>query len=177
MIIRVGRLFMRSWTDADRPGFAAMCADPEVMRYLGPLMTRAESDAAIDRAIASEADDGFCFWAIEREADHALLGFCGLKKVTLASPILGRVEIGWRLRRDAWGQGYAFDAARGARDYGLLIRKLPGIVAMTNLANERSWRLMEKIGLVRQPHLDFDHPNLAADDPLRPHIVYAREAQ
>ena len=176
MIIETDRLRLRPWTDADRPGFAAICADPEVMRYLGPLQSRANTDAAIDRALGCEAANGFSFRAVERRDDGALLGFCGLKPVTIDCPIKGAIEIGWRLRRDAWGQGYAFEAARATKDHCFVFHKLPGIVSMTVAANERSWRLMERIGLSRHPQYDFDHPGLAIEDPLRPHIVYARGA-
>lgn len=170
--IATARLWLRPWTDTDRAPFAAMGADPHVMRYLGPLQTRAETDAAIDRQIASQAEDGFAFWAIERLDDHAFLGFCGLKRITIRGPLDGEVEIGWRLRRDAWGQGYAFEAARASRDHGFLYLGLPHLFAFTVQANTRSWRLMERIGMTRLDNLAFDHPALAVDDPLRPHIVY-----
>lgn len=143
------------------------------MRYLGPLQTRAETDAGIDRSNASIVENGFGFWALERIADASLLGFCGLKRITIAGPMMGEVEIGWRLRRDAWGQGYAFEAARASRDHGLSSLRLPRLFAFTVAANTRSWRLMERLGVVRRPELDFDHQALAANDPLRPHIVYS----
>jgi RimJ/RimL family protein N-acetyltransferase len=173
-VIETERLLVRPWRDADRAPFAAMGADPEVMRYLGPLQSRADADAGIDRAIAHQAAHGFCFWAVERREDGAFVGFCGLKRVDLAAtPISGDVEIGWRLRRDAWGAGYAREAAAVVLDFGLRGAGLERIVAMTNHANSRSWGLMARLGMTRRPDLDFDHPGLAAGDPLRPHIVYA----
>ncbi len=173
-MIATARLLLRDWRDADRAPFAAMSADPEVMRYLAPLQSRAEVDAAVDRMVAHQAARGFCFWAVERCEDGAFLGFCGLKRVDLtATPISGGVEIGWRLRRDAWGAGYAREAAAAALDWGFGNGGLAQIVAMTNHANSRSWGLMERLGMIRRPDLDFDHPGLAAGDPLRPHIVYA----
>ena len=137
--IATDRLRLRRWTDADRAPFAAMGGDREVMRYLGPLQTRAEADAAIDRANAHLDEHGFTFWAIERLADGAFLGFCGLKRVTIPGPLRGEVEIGWRLQRDAWGHGYAFEAARASRDFGFLYAGLPRICAFTVAANARSW--------------------------------------
>jgi RimJ/RimL family protein N-acetyltransferase len=170
--IATDRLRLRRWTDADRAPFAAMGGDREVMRYLGPLQTRAEADAAIDRANAHLDEHGFTFWAIERLADGAFLGFCGLKRVTIPGPLRGEVEIGWRLQRDAWGHGYAFEAARASRDFGFLYAGLPRICAFTVAANARSWRLMERIGMTRLDDLGFDHPALTEGDPLRPHILY-----
>lgn len=173
-MIATERLILRDWRDGDRAPFAGMVADPEVMRCLGPLQDRAAADAGVDRMIAHQAAHGFCFWAIERRDDAAFLGFCGLKRVDLTgTPIAGEVEIGWRLRRDAWGAGYAREAAVATLAWGFGDGGLQRIVAMTNLANTRSWGLMERLGMTRRPDLDFDHAALDRDDPLRPHIVYA----
>ncbi len=177
MMIGTERLWLRPWTEADRAPFAAMSADPEVMRFLGPLQTRDQSDAAIDRAIARHDAYGFCFWAIERKHDGVFLGFCGLQQVTVDCPVTGAIELGWRLRRDAWGQNYAFEAARASRDHALIYLRQPGVVAFTVAANTRSQRVMTRIGLTRHPQYDFDHPALGAGDPLRPHIVFARGAE
>lgn len=174
-MIETARLLVRSWRDADRAPFAAMSADPEVMRYLGPLQDRGAADAGIDRAVAHQASHGFCFWAVERRDDGAFLGFCGLKRVDVAAPIAGDVEIGWRLRRDAWGGGYAREAAAAVLTWGF-DAGLQRIVAMTSAENTRSWGLMKRVGMRRRTELDFDHPALAVDDPLRPHIVYSIDA-
>ena len=109
--------------------------------------------------------------------DKAFVGFCGLKCVDLGNvPISGEVEIGWRLRRDASGQGYAREAAAVALAWSLADGGLHRVVAMTNHGNTRSWGLMERLALVRRRDLDFDHPALDRNDPLRPHIVYATAA-
>lgn len=172
-MIETPRLILRDWRDADRGPFAAMLADPEVMRHLGPVQDREAVDAGVNRMIAHHSGHGFTFWAVERREDAAFLGFCGLKRVDLtASPIAGEVEIGWRLRRDAWGAGFAREAAIASLEWGFAEGGLTRIVAMTTLANARSWGLMERLGMTRRRALDFDHPGLAADDPLRPHIVY-----
>lgn len=178
-MITTERLRLRDWTDADRAPFAAMVADPEVMRFLGPPLDRAAADAGVDRLTAAAATDGFTFWAIERRDDGPFLGFCGLRRVDLAStPIDRMVEIGWRLRRDAWGHGYAHGAAEASLRHGFDALGLARIVAYTVPANVRSWGLMARLGMSRRDDLAFDHPRLAAADPLRPHIVYeaARDA-
>lgn len=175
-MIATMRLLIRPWRDADRAPFAAMSGDPEVMRYLGPLHDRAGADAAIDRAISHQAANGFCFWALERRDDGEFLGFCGLKRVDVVSPIAGDAEIGWRLRRDAWGGGYAREAATAVLAWGFDAGNLTRIVAMTSAENLRSWGLMKRLDMVRRPELDFDHPALAVGDPLRPHIVYSIDA-
>lgn len=102
-MIAAPRLVLRGWREEDRAPFAAMGRSPAVMRHLGPAMTEADADAAIARQQALLAAHGFCFWAIERRSDGAFLGFCGLKPGTVG-PLLGEIEIGWRLREEVWGQ-------------------------------------------------------------------------
>ena len=118
-MIETQRLLLRSWREADRPPFAAMSADPEVMRHLGGAVDRAASDAVIDRLTASERDHGHTFWAVERKEDGALLGFCGLRRGGHpGTGVTDELEIGWRLARHAWGQGYAREAAGASIAWG-----------------------------------------------------------
>jgi RimJ/RimL family protein N-acetyltransferase len=175
-VIATERLLLRRWQDSDRAPFAAMNADPEVMRHFPALLDRAASDALVDRVEAHFAAKGFGMWAIERRADSGFLGFTGLMEVNFASPIEHDVEIGWRLVRHAWGQGLALEAARAALDFAAANLALPRIVSMTVAANTRSWGLMERLGLIRRPDLDFDHPRMPEGHALRPHIVYATKA-
>ena len=174
-VVETERLVLRAWRAEDAAPFHAMCTDPEVMAYLGPPLSRADVEAAIVRQNGFQSGHGYCFWAIERRADGAMLGFCGLKPGPERTPLHARIEIGWRLRRDAWGQGYAREAARASLDWGWANLPDDAIWAMTNIANSRSWGLMERLGMARRAELDFDHPALGADDPLRPHIVYGAD--
>lgn len=171
-MIDTDRLRLRAWTDADRAPFAAMSRDPEVMATLGPLLTRAESDALIDRLVAMQARDGHCFWALERKADGAFLGWTGVIVASVA-PIAGELEIGWRLARDAWGAGYASEAARGALDWAFANRPVPRVVAITARINDRSQAVMRRLGMTRLVDLDFDHPKVADGDALKPHVTFA----
>lgn len=172
-MIETERLIIRRWTDADRAPFAAMSADPEVMATLGPLMTREQSDAMIDRLIDLQERDGHCFWAVERKSDSRFLGWNGL--IIGSRPIAGELEVGWRLARDAWGAGYATEAARAAIDWGFANRPVPRIVAITAAVNTRSQAVMQRLGMVRQLDLDFDHPQVDDGDPLQPHVTYYLE--
>jgi len=167
-MIETARLILRPWRDADREPFRAMACDPRVMEYLPPL-TRAESDAAVDRMTALQAEHGHVFWAVERKGEGDFIGFCGI--MAPRSPIFEH-EIGWRLAHHAWGQGYAREAAEASLAWAWANLSVPAIMAITNLANTRSWGLMERLGMIRNPHEDFDHPELAEGDPLRPHILY-----
>jgi len=169
-MIDTDRLVIRPWHDGDRAPYHAMCRDLEVMRFLGPPQSRADTDAAIDRMRAMQATHGYCFWAVERRDDAALIGFCGLKPGS--PPIEGEIEIGWRFGRPFWGQGYAREAAAACLDWGWRMLGAAEIVAITVPANTRSWGLMERLGMVRVADGDFDHPNVPDSSPLKRHILY-----
>jgi RimJ/RimL family protein N-acetyltransferase len=172
-MIETPRLFLRSWRAADAAPFNAMCRDPAVMEHLGPLQTLAETEAAIARLAAIEAEYGHTFRAVERRDDGQFLGFCGLKIAPENIPgIEGAIEIGWRLRRDAWGQGYAREAAQASLDRGWADLAVARIIAITTPANARSWGLMLRLGMARRHDLNFAHPALAAGDPLSAHVTY-----
>lgn len=160
-VIETERLILRHWRDADREPFHAMSRDPDVMRYLGELQSREESDAGIDRCIGYQEAYGHTFWALERKEDNALLGFCGIKQVRDdgIEPDPGTPEIGWRLRRDAWGQGYAKEAAIAAMDYAFGTLDAEFVTAFTVPGNEGSWGLMERLGMERREDLDYWNPD------------------
>jgi RimJ/RimL family protein N-acetyltransferase len=166
------RLVLRSWRDADIGPFHVINSDPEVMATLGPLMSRDEVAALVARVRAIEAEHGHTFWALERKQDARLIGWCGAIRGSVG-PVEGRLEIGWRLARDCWGQGYVSEAARATVDW--LSTNLPDDAAwaITNSGNVRSRAVMERLGMTYRPELDFDHPKLAEADPLRPHVTYA----
>lgn len=158
---RTQRLILRSWRDGDTDAFEAACNTPAVTRYLGGLQTRDQIEAAAARIRQCEADHGFCFWAVERQADGAFLGFCGLKRMNAAGApevMQGRPEIGWRLREDAWGQGYAKEAAAAALGLAFGRFGLDQVYAITLAGNAASWGLMKRLGMTARPDLDFDMP-------------------
>ncbi|GGE20533.1 acetyltransferase [Polymorphobacter glacialis] len=172
-MIKSDRLTLRNWHDSDRIPFNAMGRDPAVMEHLGPLQSQADTDAGIARLSAIAAEHGHTFWAIERRDDQQFLGFCGLKIAPENIPdIEGAIEIGWRLRADAWGKGYAGEAARASLDWGWANLAADRIIAITIPANIRSQALMLRLGMVRRHDLDFDHPALVPGDPLRPHVTF-----
>ena len=167
-MIETERLLLRPWRDADRDPFWAMAQDVEVMKYL-PADDRIDSDDAIDRMIAAQARQGYCFWAMQHKADQRFIGFCGL--LPPRAPFT-EVEIGWRLERAAWGQGYAQEAAQACLDWAWRELGVASVIAVTVPENERSRSLMLRLGMVRNPGEDFDHPHLPEGDPLRRHVLY-----
>jgi ribosomal-protein-alanine N-acetyltransferase len=163
------RVTLREWGDADREAFAAMNGDPAVMRHFPAILSRVESDAFMDRIRAHHAAHGFCFWAVEMGGTVA--GMCGLAHVPWQADFTPAVEIGWRLRPEFQGRGLATEAARLALDDGFGRLGLDRIVAFTVPGNDRSWGLMERLGMRRGG--EFGHPGLAEEHPLRRHVWYA----
>jgi RimJ/RimL family protein N-acetyltransferase len=170
-VIETPRLRLRDWTEADCEPFIRHTNTPAVMRWLGGVRTAEAIETVIrDRLMRWQADRGFTFWAVERIADGALLGFCGLKIADdQGSPVEGEFEIGWRLREDAWGQGYAREAATASLDHAFHALTAPRVVALTVDGNTASWGLMERLGMTRRPELDYQGPDWAEDKI----IVYA----
>jgi RimJ/RimL family protein N-acetyltransferase len=139
------------------------------MRWLGGLRSDTEMRGAIARMMRWQVERGFTFWIVERKADRDLLGFCGIKIAdTPGSPIEGAYEVGWRLREDAWGQGYAKEAAIAALDFAFALGP-DRVVAITFPGNRPSWGLMERLGMTRRPALDYDDARFPE---LNPTIVY-----
>jgi len=136
--------------------------------YPAPL-TDAESQALMDRIRDEFSTDGFGLYAVERLSDNELLGYVGLHRVTSSGGLEGQIEIGWRLRHDAWGQGYATEAARACIAHAAKLG-IPELVAFTFVGNGRSRRVMQKLGMTCVG--EFDHPALPEGHPLRRHALY-----
>lgn len=170
--IETARLVLRGWRDADRPAFAAMNADPEVMEHFPWTLDRSASDRLIDSILGGWPEHGFGLWAVELASERLFLGFTGLSRPSFEAHFTPAVEVGWRLARHAWGHGYATEAARAALRFGFEVAGLEEIVSFTVPANVRSRRVMERIRMTHDPADDFDHPKLPVGHPLRRHVLY-----
>jgi len=171
-MIRTERLLLRRWRDTDLAPFAAINADPAVLEHLPGPLDRDETAALIRRIETHFDAHGFGLWAVEVHGVDPCIGFVGLTRVAFEAPFGPAVEIGWRLARGAWGHGYATEAARAALAFGFEDAGLDEIVSFTVPANQRSRAVMERIGLVRDPSADFEHPKLPPGHPLRAHVLY-----
>jgi RimJ/RimL family protein N-acetyltransferase len=170
--ITTERLVLREWREADREPFAAMNADPRVMEHFPSTLTRAESDAMIDRIVARWRRDGHGLWAVERTEDGKFLGFTGLASPADAPDLPPFVEIGYRFAVPAWGHGYASEAARAAVGWGFEILGLEEIASWTAASNTRSQAVMRRIGMTHDSADDFDHPRLPEGHRIRRHVMY-----
>ncbi|WP_160151750.1 GNAT family N-acetyltransferase [Microbulbifer sp. ALW1] len=168
------RLLLRQWQESDREPFAAMNSDPRVMEFFPALLSRAESDAGINRQIAHIEKYGWGFWALERLEDQQFMGFIGIKNVTDDMPFAPAVEIGWRIAAPFWGKGYATEAARASLLVGFEQLGLAEIVSFTVPGNKRSRGVMEKLGM-RQGD-NFFHPALPSGHPMQEHVLYRLRA-
>jgi RimJ/RimL family protein N-acetyltransferase len=166
------RLLMREWYEEDLAPFAALNADPVVMEHFVAPLTRMESDAFAARIQERLDEHGYGLWALEVRDTGEFIGFTGLALQTFPAHFTPAVEVGWRLARRAWGHGYATEAARVALDHGFGPVGLDEIVSMTAVTNIRSQRVMQRIGMHRDPADDFDHPNVPSGSHLRPHVLY-----
>lgn len=176
MIIETERLVLRPFTLDDLDEFAAINADPEVMRYFPSTMTRTQSMEAIERYLGKLAADGYSFLAAELEKTGELAGVIGLSRFNdaLRSVIPGHpeVEVGWRLRRGLWGQGLATEGATACLDYAFQALKVPEIVAITSVSNAPSRRVMEKLGMSYVSGANFPHPMVPPETGLQEHVLY-----
>ncbi|RST30368.1 N-acetyltransferase [Sphingomonas ginkgonis] len=176
-LIKTERLRLRTWDAADVDPFMAATNTPAVLRWLNGVQERPFYEAMRSRIDACQREHGHGFWIVERKADGVILGFCGLKRVNApGAPNPDAFEIGWRFREDAWGQGYAKEAAIGTLDHAFGPLGATEVIAMTVAGNRASWGLMERLGMSRRADLDFTDTRFPDPGDLNPTIQYAMRA-
>ena len=173
-VLRTARLVLRPCEERDLAALAALHADPRVMEFLPKLLDRAESDAVAQRAREHFERHGFGRWGVEIVETGQFIGLVGLSVPNFEAHFTPCVEVGWRLAFEHWGEGYATEAAQAALDFAFGPLGLAEVVSFTVPQNQRSRRVMERLGMTRSPADDFDHPNLPPGHPLRLHVLYRR---
>jgi anti-anti-sigma factor len=166
------RLLLRRWRREDREPFAAMNADPIVMEHFLSVLSKAESNAFVDRIETRFDECGYGLWAAEVPGHAQFIGFVGLAAVPEDLPFAPAMEVGWRLARPYWGLGYASEGAHAALACGSERFGITEYVSMTARTNLRSQRVMRRIGMTRHARDDFDHPRIPVGHPQRPHVLY-----
>ena len=169
-MIETARLRLRQWRAEDNEAFAAMSSNPHVMQYFPNLLTRAESDALIERMKSIIDTQGWGFWAVELKHNQQFIGFTGLHDQPTQFSFSPCVEIGWRLDQAYWGLGYAPEAAQAALAFAFEQLKLDKVVAFTTLDNAKSQRVMHKLNMNKVG--EFQHPAIAKDHRLSWHVLY-----
>lgn len=170
--LRSPRTLLRAWKDSDLPAWVAMNADPAVRRYFPTLHTEEQALAEAARIRANMAQRGWGVWALQIPGELEFAGFVGLHVPAFDAPFIPAVEMGWRLRREAWGRGWASEAAATAAAFGFDVLGLQELVSYTVPHNEPSRRVMQRIGMSHDVADDFDHPGLDSGHPMRRHVLY-----
>jgi RimJ/RimL family protein N-acetyltransferase len=168
--LRGARVRLRAWVPSDREPFALLNADPVTMEFFPAALSRAESDAMVDRLQAQLEDRGWGLWCLDVGGRCA--GFVGLAVPTFAAHFTPCVEIGWRLDKVFWGHGYATEGARLALQFAFETLFLPEVVSFTAVANWRSRRVMQRLGMTHLAQDDFNHPRLPDGHALQRHVLY-----
>ncbi len=172
-VIETARVRLRTWQSADREPFAQLNGDPRVMEFLAGVLSRAQSDAAIDGIESHFAQHGFGPFALELRDSGAFIGAAGPMVIPFHHHFTSHIELLWRLAFDHWGKGLATEAVGAILTYCGETLQLREIVAFTAPANARSRRVMENSGMIHDPAGDFDHPGLPEGHPLRRHVLYS----
>jgi RimJ/RimL family protein N-acetyltransferase len=173
--LETSRLILRRWQETDRAPFAAMNADPVVMRFFAAPFTAEQSNETIDRYLAAFDREGFSFFAAILRDTGAFAGTIGLQTMRDVIPDLPQpaVEIGWRLTQSSQGKGFATEGARTIVDFAFNNLGLKEVVAITALPNRASRHVMEKLSMTHRPELDFDHPRVPAGHQYQRHTLYS----
>ena len=154
-----------------------MNADPEVMRHFPSPLGRRESDELADAIMIEFQRSGFGLWALELREDGRFMGFAGLSVPSFEASFTPAVEVGWRLARWAWGNGYATEAATAALDFAFARAGLEEVVSFTSVENARSQAVMKRLSMIHDPTDDFEHPKIPLGHRLRPHVLYRIKRQ
>jgi RimJ/RimL family protein N-acetyltransferase len=171
-MLETDRLLLRRWKASDREPFAEINADPRVMEFFPSLLSREESDLFVDRIETHFDNHGFGLFATELKREAKFIGFIGLLIASFQAHFTPCVEIGWRLAAPYWGRGLATEGSRKVVQFAFERLRLDSIVSFTVPQNVASIRVMEKLGMTRNPTDDFDHPRLPEGHPLRRHVLY-----
>lgn len=168
--IETERLVLRDWKEEDLALFVEMNQDPEVMEYFLKSLTAEETMEFYGRIRNEFINRGYGLYAVEEKGCGFFIGYIGLHYTAFESDFTPCVEIGWRLRRNAWGKGYATEGARACLNYAFEVLHLPEVYSFTSVPNRRSEQVMQNIGL--QKVKEFDHPLVPPGHALLRHLLY-----
>lgn len=171
--LTTSRLGLRNWLSSDLDPMAELCQDEEVMRFFPNKISRAEIVEYIQRMQQHFEKQGYCYFATDRLDTGEFIGFIGLAWQDYEAPVRPFTDIGWRLRRSAWGQGFATEGAKACLDFAFGKLKLQEVYAVAPVINLPSIRVMQKIGM--EQVATFNHPKLLDNERLRECVFYQKK--
>lgn len=167
------RLGFRNWQHYDVESMAAINSDPQVMEFFPGVLSLQETSDFISRMQEQFSKTGYCYFAVDKIDENEFIGFIGLSDKTFAADFTPCVDIGWRLKSSAWGNGNATEGAKRCLEYGFNELKLNKIFAMAPVINLKSEKIMQKIGMTKVK--TFLHPLLANDERLGECLLYEKK--
>lgn len=165
------RLIFRDWKEQDLNEFREMNNDDRVMKYFPKTLTEEETDRFYKIIQDEFRNYGYGLYAVETKHNNGFIGFIGFHYANFKSQFTPCIEIGWRLKYEAWGNGFATEGARECLKYGFEKLKFNKIYSFTSKINLQSENVMKKIGMVKD--MEFKHPSINVDNPLRKHVLYS----
>ena len=169
--IKTKRLLMRQWRDEDLFDFWMLNSDPEVMEYLPVIPSEKDSNILAHKIINLIEENGWGFWAVENISDKSFIGFVGLNKPKYALPVNPCIEVGWRLARKYWGNGYATEAGYASLEFAFNNLDVNEIYSFTSVANKKSEAVMKRLNMVNA-NSNFNHPTIPDNNPYKEHVLY-----
>jgi len=174
IILETARLVMREWRTEDFDPFHAMNRDPYVRQFYADHNSVQQSRDFLARAKERDLRDGYFFQPIIEKASNSFIGYVGLSKIDFEAAFTGSTEIGWTLRHDNWGKGYATEMAGALIDHAFAVLELAEVIAFTVPINARSRRVMEKLGMNHEEDEGFEHPMVPEGHPYRFQVLYRK---
>ena len=165
------RLLLRQWTESDVSSFVKLNSDPQVMQYFPKILTEKESAEFISIMSAIIQEKGWGFWVLELKSANKFIGFVGLNTPRTILPFSPCVEVGWRLHKEYWGNGYATEAGKLSLAYVFNRLALEEVVSFTTKSNAKSRKVMERLGMTNTGN-NFRYPDLPSEHPLSEHVLY-----
>ncbi|MBW3058684.1 N-acetyltransferase [Spiroplasma poulsonii] len=170
ILFETARLIIRMWKQTDLAAFQALNADQTVMEYFPKVLSAAETNDFYINIQTNFKTNGYGLYVVELKETHEFLGFCGFNNVTFQADFTPCIEIGWRLKQSAWGQGFATEAAQGCLNYAKNNLNFQTVYSFTSIFNQRSENVMKKLGMSKTK--EFNHPNLTKTNWLSKHVLY-----
>lgn len=164
------RLQLRDWKEADIEPFSQLNADKKVMEYFPNTLSNDQTIMFYKTILSEFHECGFGLYAVEVKANKEFIGFIGFHRADFEADFTPCIEIGWRLKKEAWGNGYATEGAAACLHYGFNKLGLGNIYSFTAEMNKPSQNVMKKIGM--NFIKTFNHPKVKEDSPLHKHVLY-----